>query len=372
MPKRILIAFSDSGGGHRSAGEAIAERLTANYSQQVAVEMVDVLKDYAPYPLNRLPAWYPAMIRYGAWAWGTGFWVSNGAARVRVINRLVWYYVRGAVRRLMQEHPADLVVSVHPLLVDPLLRGLGSPRPPFVTVVTDLVSGHKWWYHPQADLCLVPTEAARAEAQQCGLRTEKIRVVGLPVAARFGGVAPDKMALKAKLGWDRQKPVVLLVGGSEGMGPIYAVAHAISEAELPCELVVVAGRNRALYERLRALHWKTPTRIYGFVTEMPDFTRAADVLVTKAGPGALGEAFAAGVPLILYNYISGQEAGNVAYVVEQKAGVWAATSARVVEALRRWVGPGADPQAIREAAANSKRLARLNAADEVAELLWKL
>jgi 1,2-diacylglycerol 3-beta-galactosyltransferase len=48
---------------------------------------------------------------------------------------------------------------------------------------------------------------------------------------------------------------------------------------------------------------------------------AADILVTRAGPGTISEACAAGVPFILFNAINAinaipaQEEGNVAVVV---------------------------------------------------------
>ena len=49
--------------------------------------------------------------------------------------------------------------------------------------------------------------------------------------------------------------------------------------------------------------------------------RAADLLVAKAGPNVLCEAFVCGLPLVLYSAVRGQEEGNVTYVVEHRAGV---------------------------------------------------
>ena len=80
-----------------------------------------------------------------------------------------------------------------------------------------------------------------------------------------------------------------------------------------------------------------PTKIYGFVREMPEFMRAADILVTKAGPGTISEAFIAGLPMILYSRMPGQEDGNVTYVVEKGAGVWAPEADLVVDTLRSWL-----------------------------------
>jgi 1,2-diacylglycerol 3-beta-galactosyltransferase len=71
--------------------------------------------------------------------------------------------------------------------------------------------------------------------------------------------------------------------------------------------------------------------VYGFVQDMPDFMRAADVLITKAGPGTISEAFIAGLPMILYSRLPGQEDGNVGYVVDNGAGVWAPRPDAVVQ-----------------------------------------
>lgn len=369
MSKKIVILFSDTGGGHRSAGEAIAEALTARYGTEARVQMVDILKDYAPYLFNRLPDWYPGMLRH-RWLWGLGYRATDEMCRSRLIGALVWPYVRSTMRRVIQDHPADVYVAVWVYLL-PLLRALGLPRPPVITVVTDLVSIHAWWCHPQSDLCLVPTEPARQRLIWNGIAPEKVRVVGLPVAARFCGPVGEKTALRAQLGWGVKRPVVLLMSGGEGTGPVYPIAQALSASGLDCELAVVAGRNEALHTLLRATVWQIPTHIYGFVREIPEFMRAADVLVTKAGPSTLSEAFTIGLPLIIYDFLPGQETGNVSYVEQAGAGLFASGPTAVVTALRRWIGPAAEPQALVQAARNSQRLARPDAAQQCAALIWQ-
>ena len=144
LPKQqpnILFLFSDTGGGHRSATEAIIEALHLEYGNQYRTEMVDIFKDYAPPPLKMLPALYPRIVR-APQAWGLGYHLSNGPKRVSVLSASAWPYVRNAYRRLVREHPSDLIVSVHSLANEPVLRALGHERPPFITVVTDLVSVH--------------------------------------------------------------------------------------------------------------------------------------------------------------------------------------------------------------------------------------
>lgn len=53
----------------------------------------------------------------------------------------------------------------------------------------------------------------------------------------------------------------------------------------------------------------------GFVRNMAEYMVAADVLVTKAGPGTIAEAAAVGLPIMVTSHLPGQEAGNVDIVL---------------------------------------------------------
>ena len=63
--------------------------------------------------------------------------------------------------------------------------------------------------------------------------------------------------------------------------------------------------------------------VLGFVDHMPELMRACDLVVTKAGPGAIAEALATGVPLIITGFLPGQESPNVDFVVESGIGAFA-------------------------------------------------
>jgi len=128
----------------------------------------------------------------------------------------------------------------------------------------------------------------------------------------------------------------------------------------------VTGRNHKLKAQLEAEEWSMPTFIYGFVREMPDFMRCADILLTKAGPGTISEAFITGLPMILNSRMPGQEDGNVSYVVNQGAGVWAPEPNRIIEVLRNWID---HPSEREKVAANSCRLAKPNASHLIARAI---
>lgn len=361
----IVFYFSDTGGGHRSAAEAIIEAVHLEYKNRVTTEMVDFFKDYAPPPFNRVGAMYPYMVKAPR-LWSASFYATDGRARARVITATTWPIARHGAKALVRSHPGDLIVTVHPFANTFALRALGKDRPPFINVVTDMVTTHALWFDKRADLILVPTDQARAVAVKYNMPPEKVRVVGLPVADKYCQPLGRKSILRKKLGWALDKPIVLLVGGGEGMGPLGKIAHEIDASGLDVALVIVCGRNQYLKETLESDRWENPVFIYGFTREMPDFMRASDFIVTKAGPGTIAEALNAQLPIILYAKLPGQEDGNVTFVETEGAGVWAPTSQEVVRALTRWISHPAERKKIIE---NCRRAGRPEAAREIAHTI---
>jgi len=160
--------------------------------------------------------------------------------------------------------------------------------------------------------------------------------------------------------------MVLLVGGGEGMGPLFKIARATAACGERFGLAIVTGRNIRLRDRLQGEAWDVPTFVYGFERRMPQMMQAASLLVTKAGPSTIAEAMNAGLPMILYGRLPGQEDGNVDFVVENGLGMWAPGSRRTAAAVADWLS---HPQKQNEAAAACRRTARPDAADTVASVL---
>ena len=363
--KRLLFLFSDTGGGHRSATEAMIEALDLEFPGRFDYSMVDFFREYYPAPLNKAPEIYPEISRLPQ-AWGFSWKVTNTRSGSNAINDLTYPYLRKAAKRLVAENPADLIVSVHPLVNRHLARAMRKSPRPFITVVTDMVSTHPFWFDRRSDLVVVPTDEARTRAIRYGIPAGNLRVVGLPVADRFLHPLPDREAWRREKGWRDDLPVILVVGGGDGLGGVKRIAKALNSADFRATVVVICGRNEELKRDLESLDWRQPAHIYGFTREMPDFMRAADIMVTKAGPGSISEAFICELPLLLYSRLPGQEYGNVDYVVEHGAGVWAPRVRDSLTVLRQWVN---DPAARDRAAKASARLARPDASRQIARLI---
>lgn len=380
-PRRILIFFSDTGGGHRAAAQALRDAFQARFADAYDVRLADGILKGARWPLSLAPQAYLPTTNETPWAYGAAFHFTNtrwGRARAAtIIDR----GTRSGIRRILLEQEPDLVLTVHPLLTRTpyrLFKALGAQqqRPaPFVTVVTDLFDAHGLWFSAPADLCVVPTEGARQRALSWDFPADRIRVVGLPVSLKFSSLYQTHESvseIRARLGLASGLFTVLLIGGGEGMGPIAEITRALAEIKMPFQLAVITGRNSVLRDDLTREFAANPpaqaqVRVEGFVTNMPDWMRASDLVITKAGPGTIMEALAAGRPLLLSGNLPGQEEGNVSFVVENKAGVFRDTPESIASQVRAWLQPGSP--ALAHLRANASELARPDAALEIADLV---
>ncbi|MGC9398687.1 MAG: MGDG synthase family glycosyltransferase [Anaerolineae bacterium] len=371
---RLLFFFSDTGGGHRSAARAVHEALQRRTDGAASVTFIDILKTL-PRPFPSLPALWPQMIKLRGLPWGLFYRLTDRRWIVAQGTRALWPYVAPALRAELERHPADALVSFHPLAND--LLSLASATfgglPPMVSVSQDLVDVHAATFAPHFNGYTVPTEGARRRGLQWGVDPARLHVVGVPIRAAFTALMDLPQAeARARLKLPTEGQVVVLIGGGEGVGPLVRIVRTLGRCPFegtPPLLVVITGRNRRLRRRLQRLSSPRPLRVEGYVQEMALWMRAADLLITKAGPNTLAEAFIAGRPLILYTAIPGQESGNVRYVEGAGAALWAPAPVQVARSVRALLQAPERRQAL---AARARSLARPQAAGDVADLVRTL
>jgi len=315
------MLMATAGGGHKSAAESIAEALTDKYGDQVVIDSVDVLKEYAPHPFGYTPEAYQLMIKSPA-AWKGFYDLGDGVRRSKMINTSISRYARRHSARLLDNHQADIIVSTYHFANSPILETLRRRHldTPFVTVVTDLVTAPPIWFDTRTTLCITPTTETAELALRSGLDPGIIKVIGMPVSERFTPPTQPKARLKAALGWPSDKPAIIAMAGGEGVGSLDQIAEELTT--LDATIVVITGKNAHLLKKLSAEDAPKNLRVYGFINNMHQLMQAADLIVTKAGPGTIVEALNSHLPLVLYSRLSGQEDGNVSFVTDHGAGIW--------------------------------------------------
>ena len=370
--KHILILTADYGYGHRSAAKAIAQALQETHGQDCQVEIVNPLNDpRAPIFLRDGENGYDKIVREAPELYKLSYRASESRFAGILINGSWTLMMFNILRDLLREKQPDVIVCTY-LFYQEILAAvftLEDRHIPLLTVVTDLQTLQPLWFHPVADLCVVPTQTAYDLAIQAGLPSEKVKIVGIPVRPELLKGDQDRNAIRRSLGW-REDLFTVLAIGSKRVARLYEAVSVLNHSGFPLQLVIAAGGDEQLYQRFQETEWHVQTHVYNFVSEMGTFMRAADCVLGKAGGLTVSESLACGLPMILVDVIPGQETGNANYVVSGNAGVLAEDSTDVLEAMAHWLEK--DRRLYQEQAQNARRLGRPRAAFDIADLVWAL
>jgi 1,2-diacylglycerol 3-beta-galactosyltransferase len=265
--------------------------------------------------------------------------LTNGRRRVKLMETVGRLFFDGnALARLMSRRP-DLVISdalnFGQLSIVREILGKNDPSTRYVVYVTDPVTLHWGWRSDAADWYFVGTEVA---AEQCveafGADPESVRVVGLPVRSAFRE-RRNKREVRRELGLDPDLFTAVFMGGTSGAGNIERYIAALDAADLPIQRVVVAGRNSWLQEHLRQHADQHRLHVHGFVNNVHELMQAADLVVTKAGPGTIAEGIASGVPICISGHFPWTEQGNTDYYVKLGKAIHVSSPDELVARLER-------------------------------------
>jgi UDP-N-acetylglucosamine:LPS N-acetylglucosamine transferase len=310
--------------------------------------LVDVYVETGRWPVNRFPSIYAELARNHPHLW----WLIYRAA-VRQLNPswIIGAFTRSGLARLIQRERPDVVISVLPAVNDLLARACSRVDARLEVVLTDWHSVHPYWVARGVQHYTTPTLSARNDCIANGALPQAIDVVGIPVRREF---ARAETAPKAN-----ERFTILAMMGAEGSPRAVRNIAALATANLDAQITVVCGRSAELRRQIARL----PVRTLGFVDNVAELMRAADVVVTKAGGVTLAEAFCSHVPVVIHDVLPGQEAGNLEYVLGHRAVAYAPSRARLVDAVRNL---RTNSQYRADLAECGERLARPLAAQEIA------
>jgi len=353
------------------AATAVAAALEEAYSDRCTVEVVNPLDDKrTPSFLRSSQAEYDKFVRQLPNFWKLNFKISTSTVPAAVLERALTVLLFNVIRSILKSCRPSAIVTTHPFYMAPVnayvtLRKLNIP---YLTVVTDLTHIHRLWFNRGADYLLLPTAEAYEQGLTRRFRSERLQVTGVPVNPAFIKETRPVDEIRAQFGWTPGVTTVLVVG-SKRVKNLAGVLNVLNHSGLPLQLVIVAGGDDELYAQLQATEWHHPTHLYNYVTTLPQFMKASDLIVSKAGGLIVTESLACGKPLLLVDVTPGQEMGNASYVLEHGAGELAANPVRAMEILCHWLEY--DGQLLRQRAAIAASLGRPGSAYTIADFAWQ-
>ena len=366
----MLFLSASVGEGHTAAACAVRSAVIEKMPG-TACEVVDSYR-YASQVFHKVASnGYIGMVKMLPQLYKYIYDQAERATKVSAFKSWLHHYTAVNLRQYVADLAPDVVVCTHafPCGVMAEYKREYADAPPVVGIVTDFVV-HPFWIHRNIDRYAVATPAMRHALIARGVAPERIGVTGIPIDGRFAGVQSKADARRA-IGIDPQRTTLLLMGGGLGIGPLEKALERIDRLEHDVQTVVVVGKNLRLEQRIAdaARGMAKRVRVAGFVPNVFEYMRAADVLVSKPGGLTSSEALSAGLPIVMLRPLPGQEERNARYLQESGVGVRAQTSREVVDVLDRLL---ADRQRLARMSANARRLAKPHAAENVGEMIERL
>jgi 1,2-diacylglycerol 3-beta-galactosyltransferase len=367
--KKILIFTLDAGFGHRKAAKAIADAINSDNSDMFECKVINPLKEEGISSiLQKSQKYYDEISCEHRQSYQTAYETINhypiSLFADQVVTQLL---IREVYNTIMKEKP-DGIISTFPIFNTPVRRVLDllHLHIPFYSVVTDLENVHRLWFHAGPDKYFVASDSLKFQAEKIGVKSDKIFVSGIPVDIRIACEDRDKAAIRQDLGWDPNIPMVIAIG-SKRVNNLFEKLVAVDESGVKIQMCIVTGGDEDLFNKISAYEWKLPAHCYNFVENIPELLLGSDILITKAGGLITSEALACGLPMMIIDSISGQETGNVNYLLGKGAAVLTESNIELTNVLHRWLVN--DQKNLKLYAEKSRQAGKPEAAFMIAQLI---
>ncbi len=311
--RSIIIMTVPFGSAHYRTARAI-EKAWKSKERPTNVRVVR-LRDYLPDRLvGALVKGYLSLIRFAPYLFRYGYVKGREPGFSDKALQLAVRLARPASTRLerfVNETPG-IWVSTHPL-TSIVAGSVGDALTARAVLITDH-HFHAFWCFPGTAAYFVGRPAMRTALVSRGIPRRSVRLTGIPIDPNFSDLQ-SRGEIEAELGLSNSKFRILLMGGGLGIGPIEKIALGIVSLDRSIELVVVAGRNRSLLERLTKL--EKNMIVLGYVNNMHSLMAASDLCLTKPGGLTIAEASAMGLPTVLFDPLPGHEEANSETLVRE-------------------------------------------------------
>ncbi len=327
--KHIIIAYTDTGGGHKATALALKTELEQTHGHKVSLVNVyqdiiaefDIIRRYSPYNGEQI---YNDFVLGKGWS---GLFCLAFYGTVMLNIRLFMRQGVANMEAYWREHRPDLVISVMPLLNQALRASLQKQSIPFMVVLTDFCEPQKYVWFPRGDDYDIAcgTEAAYQATLNKPHAAEKIlQTSGLIVHPKFYAPACSNIAEEREsLGLNPDLTTGCMLYGGMGSWHMLELAQALANLETttPIQMIFLCGHNQALASALADLSLPYPHFICGYTQRVPYFMQLADFFIGKPGPGSVSEALLMGLPLLLdRKNLLLQEKYNLTWVKQHQVG----------------------------------------------------
>lgn len=304
----VLLLSAPIGSGHRMAAEAIKEELETY--ENVEVVHGNVFSFFPKFIGDTFLCIYLWILKVCPWlyqmtyAWGNkesgSFWLKN------LINKVLLFLGSGFLNRVKP----DVVIATHATPAGIMSFYKEKYPEVFLGVVVTDFTVHKWWLSKNVDAYFVADERLVLKFPADYV----VNAFGIPIRKAF--TVDDSLQLRSELAWPKNEKVCLVMGGGDGLLPMEEIISSLDKCKLEnLRIVAICGNNEKLKHKLEVqFACNTKVEIIGFTEKVPEYMKAADLIISKAGGLTSSEALASNLQLLIYKPLPGQERNNAIFL----------------------------------------------------------
>lgn len=322
--RRILLMHVTTSSGHHHASQAVVQGLR-RLDPSCQVIGLDAFDYTSRFVRSSIMHSYMSMIRHYPDVWEYLYDNPGIHKYSQHIRKLLHRYHGIKLQRLLETTQAHAIACTQAFpcgMVADYKQHHGLTIP-LVGVLTDFAP-HLYWVHDAVDVYVVASEEVKQRFISQGISPERIRVYGIPVEPRFLDPV-DRPAVASKFGLDLAKPIVMVMGGGGGFGPIREFMRGLDQVPQACQFVVLAGTNAALLDALKQQAFQHPVIPIGYIDTVPQLMDIATLIITKPGGLTTSESLAKHLPMLIISPIPGQELCNARHLLAQGAAIQLST-----------------------------------------------
>lgn len=316
MDKKILLMYITNASGHHSATLAI-EKAIKSFTPHPEVLNMNGFSYSHPIMEKVTHAVYMSVIKKAPRIWESIYDNPKFASKVSNAKEAIHKRSRYKIKHLVESENCKVVICTQAfpcgLVADYKKHCQADIK--LIAVVTDFIP-HSYWVYDEVDFYIVGSEDAKDFLLNKGVGIEKIMQFGIPIDPKFSFLLDKKeIAMELRISLDR--PVILIMGGGRGLGPIKQMIGELNNLDFNAHLLVVAGINNRLVNFLKKVKTKHLIHAYGYIDYIEKLMTISDILVTKPGGVTTAEALAKNLPMLIVNPLPGQEQNNTNFLIRQ-------------------------------------------------------
>ncbi len=237
------------------------------------------------------------------------------------------------IETLILEEQPDYIISTHPFatqICSHLIKR-NKTNAKLANIITDYEI-HSQWYinHQYINKIFVATDEMKEDLINDGVDPNKIFTSGIPIKPSFFKKYDRKEILKSLELNEKKKTILFFTSKpyNQAKSLIIAIFKKLLLYYTNYNIIILTSRNKEISDIFNEIlneddykNLNEDIRILEYSNKIAELMSVSEFIITKPGGLTTTEALISNVPMVMVNFIPGQETANASFIEKQQFGI---------------------------------------------------